>query len=90
MGESSQSFKFWKIIIELAFGNNLKKPTRSELQNKQLARKFIVARKNIRKGEIFSDGNITTKRAGKGLSAIEWPRTIGKKATRNYIPNEPI
>lgn len=76
--------------IELAFGNNLKIPTKSELQNKQLARKYIVAKKEIIKGEVFSDKNITTIRAGKGLSAIEWPRTIGKKATRNYILNEPI
>ena len=76
--------------IELAFGNDLKNPTKSELQNKQLARKFIVAKKEIRKGEIFSDENITTKRAGKGISAIEWPKIIGKKSTRNYKPNDAI
>ena len=56
--------------VEIALGNDLKQPTESELTNLSYARKFIVAKKNILKGEVFSDRNITTKRSGHGISAI--------------------
>ena len=76
--------------VEIALGNDLKQPTESELTNLSYARKFIVAKKNILKGEVFSDRNITTKRSGHGISAIEWPNIIGKKAFQNYKIDEVI
>ncbi len=70
--------------IEIALGSSLKKPTFEEKKNKTVVRKSIVANKNIKKGQKFSSLNLTTKRAGRGLSPMFWYKIIGKKAKHNY------
>ncbi|MFD1802488.1 N-acetylneuraminate synthase [Mixta tenebrionis] len=70
--------------VELALGSYLKAPTPSELQNKQVARKSLVALKQIKKGEIFTSENLTAKRPGNGLSPCFYWDMIGKKAMRDF------
>ncbi len=70
--------------IENALGKDKKIVTKSERINKRHVRKSIVALKEIVKGEIFSEKNITLKRPGTGLQPIHWSRIIGKKSKRNY------
>lgn len=70
--------------IETAFGKKTKKPSKNELQNLLVARKSIVALKNINKGDIFSETNITVKRPGKGLSPRLWDKVVGKKSKFNF------
>lgn len=70
--------------IEIAMGTGIKKPTFSEIKNKAVVRKSIVAKKDIQKGEVFSDQNITTKRPGSGISPMRWDEIIGRKATRHF------
>ncbi len=70
--------------IETAFGKKTKKPSKNELQNLLVARKSIVALKNINKGDIFSEKNITVKRPGKGLSPRLWDKVLGKKSKFNF------
>lgn len=76
--------------IEIALGKNDKIVTKSEEKNKIVARKSIVAMKNIKKGEIFSKENITTKRPGNGISPMEWYNILGKKSERNFEEDEII
>ena len=76
--------------IEKAMGNGLKKPTPSEEKNIPIARKSIVAKKNIKKGERFSEDNLTVKRPGTGISPMEWETYIGKFADREYRADELI
>jgi N,N'-diacetyllegionaminate synthase len=76
--------------IEKAFGDGIKKPSRSELKNKPMSRKSIVASRHIRKGESFSEKNIIPKRAGIGLNPMEWPLIIGKKAKKDFLRDELI
>ena len=80
--------------IEKAMGNGIKKPSKAERKNINVARKSIVAKENIQKGEIFSEKNLICKRPGDGLSAIKWDSIIGLKSTRTYekdnIIKEPI
>ena len=76
--------------IELAFGNPDKKPSESEMENIVATRKSIVASKNIKKGDIFSEKNLTTKRPGNGLSPMKWREIIGTIATQNYDPDDLI
>ncbi len=76
--------------IEQAIGNGIKLPTDSELPNVPIARKSIVAYKNIQKGEVFSEQNLTTKRPGDGVSASLWDSVVGKVATRFYAVDEQI
>ena len=70
--------------IEEAMGDGIKRPTKSEKPNIDIVRKSIVANKEIKKGEIFSENNLTTKRPGKGLNSMEWDSIIGKVAKRDY------
>lgn len=76
--------------IEKAFGNGIKKPSKSELKNIPIARKSIVAKRNIKKGEIFSEENLTVKRPGTGISPMRWKEVIGKLATKDYRKDEVI
>lgn len=70
--------------IEKALGTGIKKPSPSELKNKPVARKSIVAVKTIKKGETFTEKNITIKRPGTGISPKRWDEIIGRKASKNY------
>jgi N,N'-diacetyllegionaminate synthase len=70
--------------IEKAMGDGVKRPAISEKSNIDIARKSIVANKEIKKGQIFSENNITTKRPGTGTSPMEWDFIIGKVAKRDY------
>lgn len=76
--------------IELALGEWEKKPSPSEQKNKPLVRKSIVANTIIRKGETFSELNITVKRPGHGISPMKWDDMIGKKAEKDYLEDDII
>jgi len=76
--------------IEKALGNGIKKPSRSEMKNIQVVRKSIVAAKDIKKGETFTEDNITVKRPGTGISPMEWDGIIGKAAIKDFAENESI
>ena len=76
--------------IEKAMGNGVKKPSSSETKNIPVVRKSIVAKKSIKKGERFSDENITIKRPGTGISPMEWDVYLGKSADREYRTDELI
>ena len=76
--------------IEKAIGNGVKVSTASEMGNKAIARKSIVAACKITKGEVFSESNITTKRPGNGISPMEWHEVLGKIAPRDFSEDELI
>ena len=76
--------------IEKAFGSGIKNPSPSELKNKPIARKSIVAAINIRKGEPFTEKNLTVKRPGTGISPMRWDEVIGQVAQKNYEKDELI
>lgn len=76
--------------IEKALGNGIKKPSRSEIKNIPIARKSIVAAKDIKKGETFTQKNITVKRPGTGISPMRWDEIIGTKAKKDYQEDELI
>ena len=70
--------------IEKALGSFEKKPSPSESINIDIARKSIVSKQDIKKGEALSEENITTKRPGNGISPMEWDSVIGKNANKDY------
>lgn len=76
--------------IEKAMGNGVKKPSPSETKNISIARKSIVAKKPIRKGEPFSDKNLTVKRPGTGISPMEWDAYMWKFSDKQYQADELI
>ena len=74
--------------VEKALGNECKLVSESESKNVSIARKSVVAAKNIKKGEILSESNITVKRPGGGLSPMKWKDIIGSIAKQDYLPDE--
>ena len=77
-------------IIEKSLGNGIKQPSKKELEIRNSVRKSILASKEIKIGELFTEQNITTKRTNGGVSAMYWDDFIGKKAKTNYIKDEEI
>lgn len=76
--------------VEAALGDGIKRPTISELSNRQVARKSIVAARRIMKGEVFNGENLTVKRPGTGISPMEWDRVVGRIAHKDYEIEEAI
>lgn len=76
--------------IEKALGDGEKHVADSEKENKSVARKSIVAARPIKKGEVFTEENLTTKRPGDGLSPMCWPKLLGQTADRDYDTDEQI
>ncbi len=76
--------------IESALGDGVKKSTPSELKNKPIARKSLVAAKQIIRGDIFTTDNLTVKRPGTGVSPMRWNEFLGQIATRDYQKDELI
>ena len=67
---------------EKALGSKIKKPSKSEYPNIKIVRKSLVASREIKKGEIFSDKNLTAKRPGDGLSPFKITKLLGKKVLK--------
>ena len=76
--------------IEKAMGDGVKKPSPSEAKNIPIARKSIVAKKCINKGEIFSEENLTVKRPGTGISPMQWDEVLGMTADKDYSFDDEI
>jgi N-acetylneuraminate synthase len=76
--------------VEKSLGSKEKKVTNSERKNKIVARKSIVAKRSIHKGEIFTIDNITTKRPGNGISPMSWYEVLGKVSEQDFEEDELI
>ena len=76
--------------IELSLGKGIKQASKCEIKNMPIVRKSIVAKKEIKIGELFTENNLTTKRPGNGISPMRWNSLIGKKASRSFAEDELI
>ncbi len=76
--------------VEMAIGTGEKIPSESEKKNMPIARKSIIAARDIKKGEVLTEENLTTKRPGNGISPMKWNDVVGTKAVRDFIEDELI
>ena len=76
--------------VELVLGDGVKGPRPSEVKNKPIARKSLVAARDIKKGEIISEQDLTAKRPGNGMSPIKFWQMIGSPALRDFKSGEVI
>lgn len=76
--------------IDQAIGNGIKQVTNSERNNIKIARKSIIAAKDIMAGEVFTEENLTVKRPGNGISPMHWDDVIGRIAKRDFVEDELI
>jgi len=88
--EPNQLKEMVKVIrnIELAMGNGIKKPSKSELPNIHIARKSIVAKTKINKGETLTKKNLAVKRPAGGINPMKWDKVVGTKAKKDYNEDE--
>ena len=70
--------------------SQIKQYISTELKNRSVARKSIVAKKNIKAGEVLTEENITTKRPGTGINPMHWKEVIGSRAIRDFEEDELI
>jgi N,N'-diacetyllegionaminate synthase len=76
--------------IELALGDGIKQPAKSEMKNMDIVRKSIIAKQKINKGESLTEDNLTVKRPGTGISPMEWYKVLGTKAIQDFEEDEMI
>lgn len=76
--------------IEAALGSGEKTASPSEEKNRPIARKSIIARRAIRKGEELTEENLTVKRPGSGISPMRWFEVLGTRAVRDFEEDELI
>ena len=70
--------------IELAIGDGEKHVSDSERPNIEIARKSIIAARDIKTGEILTEENLTVKRPGNGISPMRWDEVVGSRAIRDF------
>ena len=75
---------------ELALGDGIKRVTSSELRNRSVARKSLVASRAIKAGDVFTPQNLVIKRPGTGISPMRGDEALGKKAQRDFVADELI
>lgn len=76
--------------IELALGDGLKKPTISELRNRSVIRKSLVAQKLIKSGDVLTAENVAIKRPGDGITPYKYWDYLGESASKEYLPGDMI
>lgn len=76
--------------VEIALGDGVKRPMASEVKNKAVARKSLVATRAIAAGEVFAPGDLAAMRPGTGISPMQYWSLIGTPARRDYAPQEAI
>ena len=76
--------------IERSMGDGYKRRSPSEEKNLAAARKSLVAKRAIRKGELFTAENLTAKRPGNGISPMKWNEVLGMAAEKDYEVDELI
>lgn len=74
--------------IELALGDGYKTPSPSEMRNKVVARKSIVAARNLEAGHVLTGDDLTSKRPGNGISPMQLPSVVGKKLVKAMQADE--
>lgn len=77
-------------VVEVSLGDSVKKLQPSEVENRKIVRKSIVAKKLISQGDQFDAESLAVMRPGFGLSPMLWHEVIGQVAHRDFQPDEPI
>lgn len=76
--------------VEKALGDGVKRPSKSEETNLPIVRRSLVALKKIKKGDIFTEENLTVKRPATGISSLNYYDLLGKPAKHDYEEDDMI
>lgn len=76
--------------VETALGDGRKVPAPEEIPNRAVARRSLIALREVRAGERFTADNLGVKRPGNGVPPIDYWSYLGKTAGRDYAANEAL
>lgn len=76
--------------IEMALGDGIKKPNKSEIEMMKVARRSLIVTRDIRGGEIIKESDITIKRPGTGILPKFKDIIIGMKLINDIRQDEPF
>lgn len=77
-------------IAEKILGNGKKEPRPSEIPNIAVARKSLVAGREIKKDELFNEKNLISKRPGNGISPMKYWDVLNTPSKCNYKADDLI
>jgi N,N'-diacetyllegionaminate synthase len=77
-------------LTEVALGDGRKAPDQVETDVRAVARRSIVARRRIRKGDVITSDDLAVKRPAAGLSPMLWDSVVGTRAVRDFEPDESV
>lgn len=94
-GASTEPKEFAELVkgircVERSLGSKIKKPTLAEQKIAKVITKRIVAAKEIKKGDIFTEENLCIKRNDIGMKALYWDLVLNKAADKDYHADEGI
>jgi N,N'-diacetyllegionaminate synthase len=76
--------------VNQSMGTSEKLPSINEKENIHPARKSLVAKKRILKGDKFTRDNVTAKRPADGISPMRWPEVKNRVAKKEFFVDEKI
>jgi N-acetylneuraminate synthase len=76
--------------VHAALGDGRKVPAAAEIKNRLVARRSVVAKTEIKKGDAYTTDNLTLKRPGTGIPASRYDELLGRKADRDYAADDLI
>lgn len=92
---STEPDEFTKMVrairnVEACLGTGIKKPVLEESEISKVILKRIVAKSEIKPGQVFTENNLCIKRSSKGIPGYFWDYIIGTEAKRHYLEDEGI
>jgi N-acetylneuraminate synthase/N,N'-diacetyllegionaminate synthase len=69
--------------VEACLGDGIKRPAACELENVRIARKSLVATRDLPAGTILHAGDVTIKRPGDGIAPAHLPHVVGLRLGRS-------
>lgn len=76
--------------IESSLGSGWKVPTKTEMSNRSIVRKSLVAKQAIKSGQVITADMLDIKRPGNGISPTRWDEILGSIAKKDYKIDELI
>ncbi|MDO8579990.1 MAG: N-acetylneuraminate synthase [Candidatus Omnitrophota bacterium] len=76
--------------VEQGLGTGIKKPTAEELKNLSVARKSLIAARDLEVGETIAFDDIVIKRPGNGIPPKEMSKVLGSKVKKSIKQDELI
>jgi N-acetylneuraminate synthase len=76
--------------VEKMLGHSEKRAAQSEVKNKVIARKVLVASRDLKKGTVLKPQDISMKRAGRGISPMDFWKVIGSRVKRDMKKDETL